>query len=69
MSLPTVAEEYAKLLEHLRHAQENAAMLAHLMNAEGGGKGAVLSRAWLHIEDNLKKMGTVVTKLAMGRLN
>ena len=69
MSLPTIAEEYAKLIEHLRKGQENAAMIAHLLNSEGGGKGAVLSRAWLHIEDNLKKMCDIVTKLAQGRLN
>ena len=31
-SVPTQGETYAKLMENLRHAQENSAMLAHLAN-------------------------------------
>lgn len=68
MSIPTVAEEYAKLMEHIRKAQECSAMIAHLLN-DTSGSGKVLARGWLHVEDNFKKIGFVVTKLAQGRLN
>lgn len=67
MSIPTQSEEYAKLVEHLRLAQESAAMLAHLANAQGS-VSTVIGRGWLHVEDNLKKMGYIVTKLAQGKL-
>lgn len=68
MSIPTVGEEYAKLIEHLRLAQEDAARMAHLRNAEGDAKGMLMGRAWLAVSENLKRMQHVVTQLAMGRL-
>jgi hypothetical protein len=68
MSIPTVSEQYAQLMEHIRKAQENAAMIAHLHNADGDAPGMVLGRAWLHVEDGLNKMAMTVTKLAQGRL-
>jgi hypothetical protein len=68
MSPPTVSEQYAQLMEHIRKAQENAAMIAHLHNENGDAPGMVLGRAWLHVEDNLNKMASMITNLAQGRL-
>jgi hypothetical protein len=64
MSIPTKGETYYRLMEHLRLAQEDAAMLMHLENAEGGGPGTVLSRGWWNVTENLKKMQGLITSLA-----
>lgn len=68
MSIPTFGEQYAKLTEHLRYAQEDAAMLAHLCNSEGGAPGRVLAMGWLNVSEGLKKMIYGVTELAKSRL-
>jgi len=64
MTVPTKGETYSKLIEHLRLAQEDAAMLMHLHNAEGDGPGMVLAKGWWHVGENLKKMQGYVTGLA-----
>ncbi len=68
MSIPTHGETYVKLIEHLRLAQEDAAMLAHLRNAEGDDKGRLIAKGWLTISEAIKLMGINVTRLAQGRL-
>jgi len=68
MSIPTVGEEYTKLLEYLRKAQESSAMLAHLRSAEGDSKGMMIGRGWLAISEALKAMQYKITQLAQGRL-
>ena len=55
---------YSRLMEHLRKAQEDAAMLAHLNNAEGDGPGRVLAKGWLNVSEGLKHMQWAVTRLA-----
>lgn len=64
MSVPSKGEEFAKLIEYLRKAQESAAMLAHLNNADGDKMGALLARGWLGVEEMLKMTVHNVTKLA-----
>jgi hypothetical protein len=64
MSVPTKGETYYKLMEHLRLAQEDAAMLMHLNNAEGDGPGMVLARGWWHVTEQIKKMQGHITALA-----
>lgn len=64
MSIPTKGETYAKLMEHLRYAQEDSAMLAHLNGAEGDSGGRLLASGWLHIFEGLKRMQEQVTVLA-----
>jgi hypothetical protein len=61
MSIPTKGEEFAKLIEHLRYAQENAAMLAHLHRDDS----ALTARGWLAVSEMLKLTQHNVTKLAM----
>jgi hypothetical protein len=65
MSIPTKGETFAKLLEHLRYAQEDAAMLAHLTN-EGDKMSQTLAKGWLGVSELLKKVQWQVTKLAKG---
>jgi len=64
MTVPTKGETYFKLMEHLRLAQEDAAMLMHLEQAEGGAAGTVIGRGWWHVTENLKKLQGHITVLA-----
>lgn len=67
MSLPTSGEKYAELNYHLRKAQEAAAMLMMIAQAEGDGPGKVLGIGWFHVSEALKKMNHQVTMLASGK--
>lgn len=60
MSIPTKGEEFAKLIEHLRYAQENCAMLAHLHRDES----KLTAQGWLAISEMLKLVQGKVTTLA-----
>lgn len=66
MTVPTSGEAFAKLIEYLRKAQEEAATIAHLERANDKTKRA---NGWLKISEALKRMVHVVTQLATGRLN
>lgn len=68
MSVPTHGEQYSKLMEHLRLAQEDAAMLAHLYRAHGTPKDRILADGWLTVSEGMKLMQHRVTQLAMGKL-
>ena len=64
MAAPTKGEIFYKLIEHLRLAQEDAAMLAHLNNADGDKMGGVIAKGWLGISELIEKMVYHVTQLA-----
>lgn len=66
-TIPTKSDEFAKLIENLRHAQENASMLAHLNN--DSTKGRNIAIGWLHVENQLKMTVAAVTALATKGLN
>lgn len=68
MSIPTHTEEYTKLTEFLRKAQEAAAMLAHLRRAEGSRKDHAVADGWIAVSELLKRVNYQVTALAQGRL-
>ena len=68
MNIPTVAEEYSKMLEHLRLAQESSYMLAHLVRAQGGSKDNAIADGWFSIGELIKRMNHQITQLAQGRL-
>lgn len=77
MSLPTRNEAFTKLLEALRIAQEQAAIIGHLHNANvaegliGSGSSSKerhLAKAWLTISEALKVTQHSVIKLAQGRM-
>lgn len=59
---------YEQLIEHLRQAQENAAMCSHLVNTEDTLRDKLLSKGWLVIAELLRQMELKVTELAQGRL-
>jgi len=61
MTIPTRGETYSKLMEYLRHAQEEAATMAHLSNANDERENA---KAWLMVSENFKKMQHTLTILA-----
>ena len=61
MTVPTSGETYAKLMEHLRLAQEQAAMMAHLSRANSDNKKA---DGWLLISELFKRVQHQVTELA-----
>lgn len=67
--LPTPGLMYQQLLEHLRQAQENAAMLAHLCRTEDRIKDMALANGWLAIAELFRRIERQVTMLAQGRLN
>lgn len=68
MSVPSRGECYARLVEFLRKAQEESAMLAHLHSTESSDKDKSIAMMWLVVEDQLKKLVHSVTLVAQGRL-
>jgi len=60
VSIPTKGDEFAKLIEHLRKAQEASAMLAHLERDHNKR----LAIGWLGVEQQLKLTVQAVTMLA-----
>ena len=67
MSIPTKGEEFAKLIEYLRKAQECCAMIAHL-HAEADQVDRLLAKGWLGVEEMLKMIVHHITKLATRKL-
>jgi len=65
MGVPTIGEEYSKLMEYLRKAEENAAMIAHLHNANDHRE---MAKLWLKVSENFKQLQHQLTQLATGRL-
>lgn len=61
--VPTRGEAYAKLIEYLRHSQEQASTLAHLYR-DDQVTGRAMAMGWLTIEQALKQMQYQVTVLA-----
>lgn len=65
MPVPTRGETYARLLEYLRKAQEEAAMMGHLVTHESNSKeDKVLGNAWITVSELLKKTQYQVTQMA-----
>lgn len=64
MSIPTEGETFAILIEHLRKAQEQCSMMAHL--CRDGDR--LRAQGWLAIEEMLKLTTHNVTKLAMRKM-
>lgn len=61
MSIPTRGEEFAKLIEFLRKAQETAAMLSHLYRDDGNKTKAL---GWMAVSEGLKQMQKASTEIA-----
>lgn len=65
MSIPTKGDEFAKLIEHIRKAEEHAAMLSHLYADESRMK----QKSWLQVSELMKRMAVTVTDIATKGLN
>jgi len=61
--VPTRGEAFSKLLYHVREAQDQAAVLAHLHNTEGV-KDKALAKGWLKVSEMLKRFVDVVIEIA-----
>ncbi len=61
MTVPTQGETFARLIEHLRLAQEAAATLSHLAHANSDRSKAM---GWMAVSENLKRSQSLVTDLA-----
>ena len=66
MNLPTEADLYTQLMEHLRKAQEHSATISHLSGLNGA---TATSRGWLIVSEQLKAMQRAVTAIAVGKLS
>ena len=61
--IPTTGDTFAQLIEHIRLAQEAAAMLSHLRSED-----RAVANGWLIISEQLKRMQYMVTLMATKRL-
>lgn len=61
MSLPTRGEEFSKLIEYLRKAQESCSTLAHLYRDDGNKTKAL---GWMAVSEGLKQMQKSCTDIA-----
>lgn len=63
--VPTSGESFAKLLHHVRAAQEQASVLAHLANTNDN---RLMAMGWLAVEEQLKRFVHTVTLLATRKM-
>lgn len=60
----TRGECYAKMIHHLREAQECAAMLGHLHNTEDSQTDRLFAKGWLGVSELIARMIHQVTEFA-----
>lgn len=69
MSVPTQGEEYTKLTEHIRLAQESAYTLSHLTRAmSGSSKDRAIADGWFAVGELLKRVNHQIISIAQGKL-
>jgi len=64
----TRGETYAKLMDHLREAQECACVLSHLHNTEGNDMDKLLAKGWLGVAEMFRVTQLKITQMAMKRM-
>ena len=70
MSVPTHGEQFAKLLEHLRSAQDGSAMLAHLTRAQSSSKkDMAVADGWIAVQELLSSQESESMSVAMIKLD
>ena len=62
---PTSGETFAKLIHYIREAEEQAAVLAHLANAEDN---RLMALGWLAVTEQLKKFVHTCTLMATRKM-
>lgn len=65
MSVPTSGETFGLLTHHIRMAQEAAASLSHLANANDD---RVKALQWLSVSEGFKRMEHQLRLIAMGKV-
>lgn len=66
--LPSRGITFAKLVDHLREAQECCALLGHLHNTENNSRDKLIGQGWLLVAELLRKMQHQVTSMAQGKI-
>lgn len=66
--VPTRGGAYAKLIHHLREAENQAYVLSHLHNTEDDQVSKGLAKLWLMAGEQIKHMILRLTELAKGNL-
>lgn len=64
----TRSEVYLKLLDHVREAQDCAALMSHLHNQEDSSVDKVLAKGWLGMSEMFKLAAFQITELAKNKL-
>lgn len=64
----TRSEVYLKLLDHVREAQDCAALMAHLHNTESNDMDKLLAKGWLGVSEMFKLAAFQITELAKNKL-
>jgi hypothetical protein len=62
------SETFAKLLHHIREAQNLAAVMGHLHNTEGNDADRLHAKGWLGMSEMFNLIAHQVTMLAQGKL-
>ena len=62
------SEVYLKLLDHVREAQDCAALMSHLHNTEDAEVDKVLAKGWLAMSELFKMTAHQITQLAQNKL-
>jgi len=60
----TRGETYAKLMDHLREAQECCYVLSHLHRTESGDKDAILAGMWMAVGEAFRIHQMKITEMA-----
>lgn len=60
----TKGDTYAKMMWHLREAEDCAYVLGHLHQTENTPKDAALAMGWRTVGENLKLMAKFITQLS-----
>lgn len=64
----TRGETFAKLLDHLREAEECCYVISHLHNTEDANNDRLLATGWRGVGQMLELVRSRVTKMAAGKL-
>lgn len=62
------SEVYLKLLDHVREAQDCAALMSHLHNTEDSPKDKIMALGWLTMSELFKRCADQVTMMAQGKM-
>lgn len=69
MSVPTSGEEYSRLTEYLRLAQESAYTLSHLTRSmSSSSKDKAIADGWFAVGELLKRVNHQIISIAQGKL-